>query len=90
VHGITSQIAAAPNGTLVVSSYSAGSWIYRNGGGQSWTISESLGDGGQGWNDIVFTTNKVGFVIHGPAAMNAFEPGELWETADGGVTWAPV
>jgi hypothetical protein len=89
-HGITSQIAAAPNGTLVVSSYSAGSWIYRNDGGQSWTVSASLGDGGQGWNDIAFTTNKVGFVIHGPAAMNPFEPGELWETTDGGVTWAPV
>jgi photosystem II stability/assembly factor-like uncharacterized protein len=91
VHGITSQIAAAPNGTLVVSSYSAGSWIYRNGGGQSWTTSASLGDGGQGWNDIAFTTNQVGFVIHGPVfCCGGHGPGELWETQDGGLTWAPV
>ena len=89
-HGIVSEIAAAPNGTLVVSSFSDGSWIYRNAGGQTWTTSASLADGGQGWNDIAFASNKVGFVIHGPAAMNRFEPGELWETTDGGLSWSKV
>ena len=88
-NGITSLIAAAPNGTLTVASYSDGSWIYRNGGGQSWTTSASLGDGGVGWNDIVFTTNKVGFVVYGPAA-SPWLPGQLWKTNDGGATWAPV
>ena len=79
------------NGTLVVSSYSAGSWIYRNGGGQTWTISVSLSDAGEGWNDIVFTTHKVGFVIYGPAGVWPYNRiGQLWETQDGGATWAPV
>jgi hypothetical protein len=89
--GIVSQLAAAPNGTLVVSSYSIGSWIYRNAGGRTWTTSVSLGDFGEGWNDIVFTTNRVGFVIHGPWAFCCGGgPGELWKTEDGGVTWGPV
>jgi len=87
--GIVSSLAVSPNGALAVESWSDGSWIYRNGGGQSWTTSVSLGDGGMGWNDIVFMTNEVGWVIHGPAAW-PWLPGELWETQDGGATWAPV
>jgi photosystem II stability/assembly factor-like uncharacterized protein len=91
LYGIVTQLAAAPNGTLVAASFSIGSWIYRNAGGQSWTTQVDLGDGGMGWNDIVFTTNQVGFVIHGPASCcGGHGPGELWETEDGGVTWAPV
>jgi photosystem II stability/assembly factor-like uncharacterized protein len=91
LYGIVSQLSATRDGTLVVSSYSIGSWIYRNAGGQTWTTSEDLGDGGMGWNDISFTTNQVGFVIHGPVSCcGGFGPGELWETQDGGVTWAPV
>jgi photosystem II stability/assembly factor-like uncharacterized protein len=88
LYGIVTQLAATPDGTLVASSYSIGSWIYRNGGGQTWTTSEDLGDGGIGWNDIVFTTNQVGFVIHGPAfCCGGQGPGELWQTGDGGVSW---
>jgi hypothetical protein len=87
--GIVSSLAVTPNGTLAVESWSDGSWIYRNGGGQSWTTPVSLADLGEGWNDIVFTTNKVGWIIHGPAA-SPWLPGELWGTQDGGVTWAPV
>jgi hypothetical protein len=89
--GITSAIAAAPNGTLAVSSYSIGSWIYLNQGGKHWTTSEDLGDGGQGWNDITFVSNSVGYVIHGPASCCGGQgPGGLWETQDGGVNWAPA
>ncbi len=89
--GIVSQLAAAPNGTLAVSSYSDGSWIYRNGGSRTWTTPVSLADFGMGWNDIVFTTNQVGFVIHGPWAFCCGGgPGELWGTHDGGVTWGPA
>jgi hypothetical protein len=90
IWGIVSQLASAPNGTLVVTSFSIGSWIYRNPGGQTWTTSEDLGDGGIGWNDVAFTTNKVAFVIHGPASCCGGGFGELWTTEDGGVTWAPV
>jgi hypothetical protein len=88
VWGIISQLAASPNGTLLLSSFSIGSWIYRNAGGETWTTSEDLGDGGIGWNDILFTTDQLGFVIHGPASCcGGFGPGELWKTQDGGVTW---
>jgi photosystem II stability/assembly factor-like uncharacterized protein len=90
--GIVSLIAAAPNGTLLVSSWSApGSWIYRNDGGTTWTTPVSFPDGGVGWNDIVFTTNLVGFVVYGPAAVYpGTRPGQLMETKDGGLTWAVV
>lgn len=91
LYGIVSQLAAAPNGTLVVATYSIGSWIYRNAGGQSWTTQVDLGDGGMGWNDVAFTTNQIGFVVHGPATCcGGHGPGELWETEDGGVTWGPI
>jgi len=90
-YGIVSQLAASPNGTLLVSSYSIGSWIYRNGGGQTWTTSEDLGDGGIGWNDITFTTDQIAFVVHGPAeCCGNHGPGEIWKSADGGLTWRQI
>jgi hypothetical protein len=87
-YGIVSQVTASPNGTLLVSSYSIGSWIYRNGGGTTWTTSEDLGDGGIGWNDIAFTTDQVAFVVHGPAeCCGNHGVGEIWKSLDGGLTW---
>jgi hypothetical protein len=89
--GIVSQLAAAPDGTLVVSSTSIGSWIYVNTGGLTWTTAVDLGDGGMGWNDVQFTTNQIGLVIHGPYALCcAGGPGDLWKTVDGGLTWQPA
>jgi hypothetical protein len=88
LYGIISQLTAAPQGTLLVASYSIGSWIYRNAGGETWTTSEDLGDGGLGWNDITFTTDQLGLVIHGPASCCGQNgPGELWKSSDGGTTW---
>jgi hypothetical protein len=87
-YGIISQLTASPNGTLLVSSFSIGSWIYRNAGGTTWTTSEDLGDGGIGWNDIAFTTDQLAYVVHGPASCcGDHGPGELWKSSDGGVTW---
>jgi hypothetical protein len=87
-YGIVSQLTASPSGTLLVASYSIGSWIYRNGGGTTWTTSEDLGDGGIGWNDIAFTTDQLAFVVHGPAACcGNHGPGEIWKSTDGGLTW---
>ncbi len=91
LYGIQTQLAATPSGILSAASYSIGSWIYRNDGGRTWTTPIDLGDGGQGWNDIVFTTNKIGWVVHGPATCCGNNgPGQLGETTDGGLTWAPV
>ena len=90
--GIVSQLAGAPNGTLALSSWGApGSWVYRNNGGKAWTTSVSLNDFGEGWNDITFVSNLVGFAVYGPDGVWPYNrTGELWETTDGGVTWAPV
>lgn len=91
LYGITTQLAAAPDGTLVAASYSIGTWIYRNAGGETWTTSVDLGDGGQGWNDVQFTSNETGFVIHGPAALCCLgHSGQLWVTNDAGLTWGPA
>jgi photosystem II stability/assembly factor-like uncharacterized protein len=88
--GIISGLAATPDGsTLVVPSYSIGSWIYRTTDDQTWTTPVDLGDGGMGWNDMTFTTDRTGYVIHGPAS-SPWLPGELWRTTDGGATWGSV
>lgn len=91
--GIVSQLAAAPNGRMIMTSWGApGSWIYRSNAGHAWTIPEALADNGAGWNDVTMTTNLVGFVVHGPAGVYPAgeRPGQLAETQDGGVSWIPV
>lgn len=87
--GIISQMAASRNGTLFVSSWSApGSWIYRNSGGKTWTTPVSQNDDGVGWNDIVFLSNQIGWIVYGPAAIYpGNRVGEVMETTDGGQTW---
>ena len=88
--GIISGLATTPDGsTLVVPSYSIGSWIYRSTDDRTWTAPVDLGDGGMGWNDMTFTTDRVGYVVHGPSS-SPWLPGELWRTTDGGATWGSV
>jgi hypothetical protein len=91
LYGITTELAATPDGVLVAASFSIGTWIYRNAGGMTWTTQEDFGDGGMGWNDPVFVTDQVGYVIHGPAAIccRGFS-GQLWKTEDAGLTWGPA
>ncbi|RKS76909.1 hypothetical protein BZB76_2276 [Actinomadura pelletieri DSM 43383] len=86
--GILSTLAATPSGTLVVASVSDGSWLYRNTGDVTWaTVVENF-DGGAGWEDLLFTTDRNGFVVYAPAGMNG--KGVLLATSDAGQTWAPV
>jgi photosystem II stability/assembly factor-like uncharacterized protein len=87
--GIQSRLAAT-TGTLLVSSVSAGDWLYRNAGGQKWDTALDLADGGLGWNDPIFTTSQTGYLVYGPAAASADRPGILLRTDDAGQTWAPV
>ena len=87
--GITSTIAATRNGTLAVaSSASRGSFVYLNTGGTRWTTPlPKPDDGGALWNDLVFSTSQVGWVVYGPA--NFSDLGVVYQTTDGGRSWHP-
>jgi photosystem II stability/assembly factor-like uncharacterized protein len=86
--GILTELAATRSGTLAMASTSSGSWIYLDDtGGTDWSTPVAEGDGGAGWNDLSFTTDRVGWVVYAPA--NWFPgTGTLMRTGDGGRTWA--
>jgi hypothetical protein len=46
-------------------------------------------DGGQGWNDLGFTTTRDGLVIHGHPYYGDML-GQLLMTGNGGQTWHVV
>jgi hypothetical protein len=87
IPGIASEIAATRSGTLAVaSSASRGSFVYLNTGGTRWsTPLPKPNDGGALWNDLVFSSNKVGWVIHGPVDFS--DLGVVYRTGDGGRNW---
>jgi len=87
IPGITSEIAATRSGTLAVaSSASRGSFVYLNTGGTRWTTPlPKPNDGGALWNDLVFDTSRVGWVVYGP--VNFSDLGVVYRTADGGRSW---
>jgi photosystem II stability/assembly factor-like uncharacterized protein len=88
--GITSDLAAAPDGTLALASASSGSWIYLNDGGTPWTTPVAFADGGLGWNDLTMPGADVGYVVYDPAITRTETAGSLFATRDGGRTWTPV
>jgi photosystem II stability/assembly factor-like uncharacterized protein len=87
-------IAAATPTRLVVAAESGASWLYYSGDSAStWGTAYEAGDGGQGWNDLGFTTTSDGVVVHGPAIQDGNaggRPGQLLFTSDGGATWQLV
>ena len=85
--GISTLLAAAPNGTLVVVSWSVEDVIYRNTHGKKWHTVFEGGDG-FGWSDLRFTTKQVGFVVHEPIAWGG--AGDIWETTDAGAHWHSI
>jgi hypothetical protein len=87
--GIQSEIAAAPDGTMAISSVSSGSWIYRRAPGGDWTTPLAIADGGQGWSDLSFVDDATAFVIHAPGLFPD-RAGELLVSHDGGNDWEPV
>jgi hypothetical protein len=88
------DIAAATPAQIVVAAESGASWLYYSGNsGSTWGTAYMDGDGGQGWNDLGFTTTSDGVVVHGPALQDGNaegRPGQLLFTSDGGATWQLV
>jgi hypothetical protein len=64
--GAGGTLAATSTGTLVIASASGASWLYRStDGGHTWATALDYPDGGIGFNDLGFTTDTQGIVIHG-------------------------
>ncbi len=88
--GYEPQLAASPTGKLAVTSYSGGSFIDINDTlGRTWNRVVNKGDGGAGWNDIVYVTGREAWVVYSP--IDQFEDfGQLYVTHDGGHHWHVV
>jgi hypothetical protein len=85
--GIQAQLAVSPSGNLAVASSSDGSFIYINdSGGTAWSMPVGFGDGGLGWNDIVYVTDNEAWVVYSPA-NNPDSIGKVLVTHDGGRHW---
>jgi hypothetical protein len=83
-------IAASAPGHLTIASTSAASWLYYSAhNGKTWRTLVTYPDGGQGWNDLGFTTIHDGVVIHGHPYYGDML-GQLLLTGNGGQTWHVV
>jgi hypothetical protein len=83
-------IAASAPGHLTIATTSAASWLYYSAdNGKTWRTTVTYPDGGQGWNDLGFTTTRDGVVIHGHPYYGDML-GQLLLTGNGGLTWQPV
>lgn len=85
--GAGGTLAATSTGTLVIASASGASWLYRStDAGHTWVTAQSYPDGGIGFNDLGFTTDTQGIVIHGRPSP---PPGtdQLLITHNAGTTW---
>jgi hypothetical protein len=82
----TIALAASPSGHLAAQAASGGSFIYINNTRTTWHTSVFLHDGGRGWNDILYLTDKVGWVVYSPAAF-FHGSGKLYTTRDAGLHW---
>jgi hypothetical protein len=83
-------IAASAPGHLTIATTSAASWLYYSANnGAAWRTAVTYPDGGQGWNDLGFTTTRDGVVIHGHPQYGDML-GQLLLTGNGGLTWHAV
>jgi hypothetical protein len=80
------QLAASPSGHLAAQAASGGCFIYINDSHTTWHTSVFFGDGGRGWNDIIYLTDAVGWVVYSPAAF-FHGLGRLYSTRDAGRHW---
>ena len=83
-------ITASAPGHLTIATTSAASWLYYSAdNGKTWRTVVTYLDGGQGWNDLGFTTTRDGLVIHGHPYYGDML-GQLLLTGNGGKTWQEV
>jgi hypothetical protein len=88
--GDDGTIAASAPGHLTIATTSAASWLYYSASsGTTWQTAVIYSDGGQGWNDLGFTTTRDGVVIHGYPYYGDML-GQLLLTENGGLTWHVV
>jgi BNR/Asp-box repeat len=84
------MIAASAPGHLTIATTSAASWLYYSAdNGKTWRSTVTYPDGGQGWDDLGFTTTRDGVVIHGHPYYGDMV-GQLLLTGNGGQTWHAV
>ena len=83
--GFATSLAAAPNGTLVLST-TTGIYVRPAGGDGRWKASSATGTGAPsgGFSYVGMTTSTQGVAL--PASTSL---GEIWMTFDGGATWSP-
>jgi len=83
-------ITASAPGHLTIATTSAASWLYYSAdNGKTWRTVVTYPDGGQGWNDLGFTTTRDGVIIHGHPYYGDML-GQLLLTGNGGQTWQEV
>jgi len=83
-------IAASAPGHLTIATASASSLLYYSAdNGKTWRSAVIYPDGGQGWNDLGFTSARDGVVIHGHPDYGD-RLGQLLLTDSGGLTWHAV
>lgn len=84
--GYTSMLAASKGGTLVIASWSDGSFMYvRPAGTDTWQHGPAIADGGLGWHDLVVVNDRAGWVVYSPLDLHD-GVGRLMVTRDGGIT----
>jgi photosystem II stability/assembly factor-like uncharacterized protein len=89
--GDAEAVAATASGTLVVSTASGASFLYRStDGGRTWSTVLTEDDGGMGFNDLGFTTSTQGVAIHGIPGPPGNEITQLLMTHDAGASWQIV
>jgi hypothetical protein len=83
--GVTTSLAAAPNGALTLAT-TTGIYVL-SADGDGWKPSNATGPGAPkgGFTYVGMTTDEQGVAVPADTSLH-----EIWMTSDGGATWAPA